>query len=208
VKVFVSIVEADHEAPMLVGIVRPHWRVVPSFRKAQDANHLIKFIAQHRTQWPGETVDHTKRLAELHHPFVRRKPFQSKLHEGIGGFSGHGLNDPRSGEYLFFPYEADIDARLKTLLPGSDVNGALATIPGKVLVFLDTCHSGNLLGTAKVRDAQDLTRLLNELTSAENGVVVFSASTGRQQAIESSDWKNGAFTLALLEALDRDYLPR
>jgi WD40 repeat protein len=116
-------------------------------------------------------------------------------------FSGHGLNDPRTGEYLFLPYEADLNSRRKTLLPDREVRSALSTIPGKVLVFLDTCHSGNLLGTAKSRDASDLTRLLNELTSAENGVVVFSASTGRQQAIESSEWKNGAFTSALLEAL-------
>jgi hypothetical protein len=116
-------------------------------------------------------------------------------------FSGHGLNDPRSGEYLFLPYEADLDSRRKTMLPDREVRSALSTIPGKVLVFLDTCHSGNLLGTAKVRDAADLTRLLNELTSAENGVVVFSASTGRQQAIESPEWKNGAFTRALIESL-------
>jgi len=116
-------------------------------------------------------------------------------------FSGHGLNDPRSGDYLFFPYEADVEARLKTLLPGLAVRSVLSTIPGKVLLFLDTCHSGNLFGAAKGPDAADMTRLVNELTSAENGVVAFSASTGRQQAIESPDWKNGAFTRALLEAL-------
>jgi hypothetical protein len=116
-------------------------------------------------------------------------------------FSGHGMNDPRTGEYLFLPYDADLESRRKTLLPDREVRSALSSIPGKVLVFLDTCHSGNLLGNAKTRDGTDLTRVLNELTSAENGVVVFSASTGRQQAIESPDWKNGAFTSALLEAL-------
>ena len=116
-------------------------------------------------------------------------------------FSGHGLNDPRSGEYLFLPYEADLDSRRRTMLPQSDVQNVLNTIPGKVLVFLDTCHSGNLLGTAKARNTTDLTLLVNELTSAENGVVVFAASTGRQQARESPDWNNGAFTSAVLEAL-------
>jgi hypothetical protein len=116
-------------------------------------------------------------------------------------FSGHGLNDPRSGEYLFLPYEANLEFRRKTLLPDREVRSALSAIPGKVLVFLDSCHSGDLLGAAKSRDATDMTRLLNELTSAESGVVVFAASTGRQQAIESQEWKNGAFTHALLEAL-------
>ena len=116
-------------------------------------------------------------------------------------FSGHGITDPRTGEYFFLPYEAEMDARRKTMLPDYEVRSVLSSIPGKVLLFLDTCHSGSILGQAKGRDAADLTGLLNELTSAESGVVVFSASTGRQQAIESPEWKNGAFTLALLEAL-------
>jgi uncharacterized caspase-like protein len=42
---------------------------------------------------------------------------------------------------------------------------------------------------------------VNELTSAENGAVVFAASTGRQVAQERDEWGNGAFTKALLEGL-------
>src|SRR5262249_48088787 len=66
-------------------------------------------------------------------------------------FAGHGLNDPRSGEYLYLPYEADLHDRLTTLLPNRELKAALAAIPGKVLVFLDTCHAGNLLGKEKSR---------------------------------------------------------
>jgi WD40 repeat protein len=115
-------------------------------------------------------------------------------------FAGHGINDPRTGEYLFLPHEADLASRRVTLLPHREVLSALAALPGKVLVFLDTCHSGNLLGT-KTRDASDLTRLLNEMASAESGLVVFSATTGRGLAQETKSWDNGAFTKALLEAL-------
>ena len=39
-------------------------------------------------------------------------------------------------------------------------------------------------------------KLLNDLASAENGVVVFSSSTGRQFSIEDAKWRNGAFTKA------------
>jgi uncharacterized caspase-like protein len=39
------------------------------------------------------------------------------------------------------------------------------------------------------------------LSSADNGVIVFAAATGRQFAQESSDWGNGAFTKAILEGL-------
>jgi hypothetical protein len=115
-------------------------------------------------------------------------------------FSGHGINDPRTGEYLFLPHGADLAARRVTLLPDREVLSTLAALPGKVLVFLDTCHSGNLLG-AKTRGTADLTRLLNEMASAETGVVVFSATTGRGLAQETEGWGNGAFTKALLEAL-------
>jgi uncharacterized caspase-like protein len=116
-------------------------------------------------------------------------------------FAGHGLNDLRSGEYVFLPYEADLHARLTTLLPSREFKAALAAIPGKVLVFLDTCHSGNLLNEKRTRDLTDLTRAVNELSSAESGVVVFASSTGAGTAQESMNLQNGTFTHALLEAL-------
>ena len=47
----------------------------------------------------------------------------------------------------------------------------------------------------------DLNGFINELSSAESGVVVFSASTGRQSSQESREWGNGAFTKAVIEGL-------
>lgn len=44
--------------------------------------------------------------------------------------------------------------------------------------------------------------MIYELASAENGVVVFSSSTGRQLSYEDVAWGNGAFTKALVEGLD------
>jgi hypothetical protein len=41
-----------------------------------------------------------------------------------------------------------------------------------------------------------------DLASAENGVVVFSSSTGKQFSIEHPGLGHGAFTAALLEAFD------
>ena len=116
-------------------------------------------------------------------------------------FSGHGINDPRTGEYLFLPYEADLSARRTTLVPDRDVSSALSSIPGKVLVFLDTCYAGNLLGGARTRGPADLAPLLAELAEAGSGIVVFAAASDQQQAQEMDDWDNGAFTRALLEAL-------
>jgi len=61
-------------------------------------------------------------------------------------------------------------------------------------------HGGNLLGKARSRDIADFTRVVNELSRADSGVVVFASASGSQLAQESPDWGNGAFTSALLEA--------
>src|ERR1700730_6181897 len=47
----------------------------------------------------------------------------------------------------------------------------------------------------------DINGMVNDLASAENGVVVFAASTGRESAFEREDWGHGAFSKALIEAL-------
>ena len=58
------------------------------------------------------------------------------------------------------------------------------------------------------RGSADLTAIVNELTSAENGVVVFASSTGRQYSLESTNWNNGAFTKALVEGVTGRADPR
>ena len=58
-----------------------------------------------------------------------------------------------------------------------------------------------MLGTGRRSVNNDLTAVVNELSSAENGVIVFAASTGRQFAQESSEWGNGAFTKAVIEGM-------
>jgi uncharacterized caspase-like protein len=67
---------------------------------------------------------------------------------------------------------------------------------------VDSCHSGNALGTSKTRAIGNTTdALVSELASAENGVIVFSSSTGKQLSQENPAWGNGAFTKAVVEGL-------
>lgn len=80
---------------------------------------------------------------------------------------------------------------------GEELQAAMGRVAGKVLLFLDTCHSGNLRGPGAV----DLTRLTNELASVESGVVVYAASAGNQTSRESPRWGNGVFTKAVVEGL-------
>jgi hypothetical protein len=112
--------------------------------------------------------------------------------------AGHGINDP-SGVYYFLPANVNLEKLRRTGVAFSDIKNALASLAGKAVLFVDTCHSGDVMG--KRRAVVDVTGFVNELASAENGAVVFASSTGRQYSLEDSAWGNGAFTKALVEGL-------
>ncbi|HLL72221.1 MAG TPA: caspase family protein [Pyrinomonadaceae bacterium] len=118
-------------------------------------------------------------------------------------FAGHGVNDP-NGLYYFLPFNADTNKLLRTGVSFSDIKNTVAALAGKTLFFIDTCHSGNVLGGARrglLGSLGDLNGVVNELASAENGAVVFAASTGNQFSLEHAMWNNGAFTKAVVEGL-------
>jgi len=111
--------------------------------------------------------------------------------------AGHGMND-RAGIYYFLPQNADIEKLKRTGIEFSMIKNTVSSIAGKVVMFVDTCHSGGVMGK---RAITDITGIINELTSAENGVVVFASSTGRQYSLEDPAWGNGAFTKAVVEGI-------
>ncbi len=121
---------------------------------------------------------------------------------GVMFIAGHGMND-NQGKYFFMPYNANPDKLMSTGVAQTDIRDTLNSLAGKVLFFVDTCHAGNALGTGKTRGVGGSTdAFINELASAENGVIVFSSSTGRQLSQEDSKWGNGAFTKAVVEGLN------
>jgi uncharacterized caspase-like protein/WD40 repeat protein len=113
--------------------------------------------------------------------------------------AGHGVND-KNGLYYFLPVNAKVDQLRRTGLAFSDIKNTVASLSGKTLLFADTCHAGNIFG--RRRGTVDINAVVNELTSAENGAVVFASSTGKQDSYEDPAWGNGAFTKALVEALN------
>ena len=119
---------------------------------------------------------------------------------GVVFMAGHGINDS-DGVYYYLPQDTDPDRLKRTGVIFTEIRNTLASLPGKALFFVDTCHSGNVLGTGRRALGTDLTAIVNELSSAENGVVVFAASTGRQSSQESPAWGNGAFTRAVVEGM-------
>jgi hypothetical protein len=116
-------------------------------------------------------------------------------------FAGHGVND-QSNYYFFCPYQINPERLLRTGVAFSDIKNAVSAIAGKALFFVDTCHSGNSIGMAGRRGGLDINIVINELASAQNGVIVFSASTGSESSYERAEWNNGAFTKSLIEGLN------
>jgi len=116
--------------------------------------------------------------------------------------SGHGQSDERR-RYYFLPHDFDLARKLATGVKQADLTEALREIPAKkVLFFVDSCNAGGA-GDTRFKGAEqaDIDGLVNELKSAEAGVVVFASSTGTQLSQERPDWENGAFTEALLDGL-------
>lgn len=112
--------------------------------------------------------------------------------------AGHGKIHPVDSSYAFLPHDAHPRRKLTTWLKQEHYQGPLSALPGKTLLFVDTCHAGAVKGQKVAMRGADLTELINELTDAENGLIVFAASNGRQPAQESPSWGGGAFTRALL----------
>jgi hypothetical protein len=114
--------------------------------------------------------------------------------------AGHGINN-NAGIFYFMPVNADLDRINATCVSYSDIKNTISAVSGKLLVFMDACHSGNVLGSTQQR-AASISQAVGELTGADNGPVIFTSSTGRQFSLESPEWNNGAFTRALLEGLN------
>ncbi|MBU4487185.1 MAG: caspase family protein, partial [Candidatus Delongbacteria bacterium] len=114
--------------------------------------------------------------------------------------AGHGMNDS-SGDLYYLPQDVRIDKLKRTGLLAEEVINTISSIAGKVIYFMDTCHSGNMKVTGRRGEAVDATKVVMELSSAENGAIVFASSTGRQYSLEDDKWNNGAFTKALVEGL-------
>lgn len=119
---------------------------------------------------------------------------------GMVFLAGHGVNDS-DGVYYYLPQDVEIDKLKRSGVIFTEIKNTLAALPGKAIFFVDTCHAGNILGTGRRAIKPDLTGVVNELASAENGVIVFAASTGRQESAESAEWRNGVFTKSVIEGV-------
>ncbi|AEE48141.1 caspase family protein [Haliscomenobacter hydrossis] len=117
-------------------------------------------------------------------------------------FAGHGVDD-NSGNFYYLPANANPEELRRSAVSQGDVQSTVRSVAGKILVFMDACHSGSLMRPIMRRSdlAPDIAAVVNELSAAENGAITFSSATTREFALEDPSWQNGAFTKALVEGL-------
>ena len=114
--------------------------------------------------------------------------------------SGHGMTTP-DRHYRFLPYNYDPDHLERTTISDSELQDYLTKIGGKKIFFFDTCYSGAILSGKAPNTQADVDKFANELKAAENGIVVFTSSTGNELSQEKEEWGNGAFAKAVVEGL-------
>lgn len=107
-------------------------------------------------------------------------------------FSGHGTTIPGATSYLL-PVEGDPKSIISTGLDKQRVLGALRSINGRVMVFVDACHAAE--GLRRI----DIAGLINEFGASENGITSFASSTGTERSY--GEGRNSYFTKALIEGL-------
>jgi hypothetical protein len=136
--------------------------------------------------------------------------------------AGHGVLD-EAGGYWFLTHDADPRAPSARALPYAAIEDLLEAVPARRrLVLLDTCHAGEVDGEGLVAVAAPGTapgvraRGLRawKTSSAPRGfdfldlrsgvgAAVLASSAGLEFALESAEWANGVFTLAVLEGWAR-----
>ena len=114
--------------------------------------------------------------------------------------SGHGWrSDERT--FYFATYEVNRNDVANTALPWSDVVERLALLAQKskrIIVLVDACHSGSAATNQELVKAGLL---------ANSGITFFSSSQGSELSLELADAQHGAFTLAVLEAINGQAAP-
>jgi uncharacterized caspase-like protein len=116
-------------------------------------------------------------------------------------FAVRDFKDNRN-RYFLCSQNFEEQSLMRTGVAYSDIRSAVEAIAGKALFFVDTGHAGNAAGSNGLGSPADINLRVNELSGAGNGVIVFTAATGKQGSLEDAQWGNGAFTKALVEGLN------
>lgn len=117
-------------------------------------------------------------------------------------FSGHGVMYKNS----FYLASADADREFipSTCIHIDEFSKYLGEIRGKVIVFIDACYSGSLAQYQKAVSIVDIDmqEIVSDMYQAKPGRYIYASSREDEVSNEHPEWRNGAFTEALIEAFN------
>jgi WD40 repeat protein len=118
--------------------------------------------------------------------------------------SGHGDTD-REGTYFFLSHQHNPQDALEVHnIEWSLLLRRLAAGPGKAILMVDTCRAAAVTGGSTPQSKVDFTEVLKKTDPLYLRIATFTASMGREVAVERTEWGHGAFTQALLEGFSKE----
>jgi uncharacterized caspase-like protein len=113
--------------------------------------------------------------------------------------AGHGVR-AQDGNFYFLTSNGNLSEPQKAGLSWTLLASYLERIRGRVILLLDACHSGSIVTETVVPNNELAQQLFG---GGHGGVMVFSASKGRQFSLESPDIGGGfgVFTYNLIQSL-------
>ena len=114
--------------------------------------------------------------------------------------ASHGMNV--NNQFYIVPHDGNANDPRISCIDWRDFSDLVGNMAAKVLLFIDTCHSGQL-GNNIGQKAQNNTEAVRDLSGKEFGVVIMAAAKGEEYSLEHPDWGHGAFTLSILEGIEQ-----
>lgn len=196
---------------LVVGVSRfEDKRIVPLEWAAKDATDFAAALKRQQGRLyrkvevkllADEGADNGSILGGL--TWLQRQVSQGDV--GVLFLAGHGVTDP-AGNYFYVPYNAKIERvaglQLPTRsssVPDSEIRQVLKQLAGNAIFFFDTCHSAKASGVSF--RGLDYNGVINEIGDAANAIVLAGCADS-ELSLESAEWRNGAFTKALIEGME------
>ncbi|WP_051303817.1 PEGA domain-containing protein [Calidithermus chliarophilus] len=190
---------------LAVGIDRYSDPVIRPLRySAKDAADFTRLFQSQKGRLYDEVevqlfTNEKARLEDVKFALDTFRKTSSKNDTTILFFSGHGFND--GPDYYIPMHDSKYDRLSATALPQRDLEFFMRGVQGRIMVFIDTCYSGGAIGVRDVKSSSPNSLVQGLNASALGDRMIMAASSGSEFALEDERWGNGAFTLALVEAL-------
>ena len=123
--------------------------------------------------------------------------------------AGHGANLDDSDDFFFLPFDYNDTKRESTGVYWDDFKRHFRSLPCRVLLVVDACHSGTI--TTHLRGVDEEKEVMKRgarqvSQGSGKGMIVMAACLGSAKAQERKAWGHGALSLALIEGVSGQHL--